>query len=114
MTKIISTTEHFQQFLTDPKGSFWDDLEAKTRQAWMRFLEAESERRRNLHVGYESYEYGPWPASGCNGHCERDFVTSFGALRLRIAHARGKRFLPPLAAATIPPWSSNWSAICPN
>jgi hypothetical protein len=36
------------------KESFWADLEATTRLAWKHFLEAESERMRNLYMGYES------------------------------------------------------------
>jgi putative transposase len=95
MAKIISIDEHFQHFLTDLKDSFWGDLEAKTRLAWKHFLEAESERMRHLYMGYESYERGPRPAAGYrNGYYERDFVTRFGTLRLRVARTRDKSFLP--------------------
>ncbi len=95
MAKIISIDEHFQHFLSDLKESFWGDLEAKTRLAWKHFLEAESERMRNLYMGYESYERGPRVAAGYrNGYYERDFVTRFGTLRLRIARTRDKGFLP--------------------
>jgi putative transposase len=95
MAKIISIDEHFQHFLTDLKESFWGDLEARTRQAWKQFLEAESERMRNLYMGYESYERGPRQVAGYrNGYYERDFVTRFGTLRLRIARTRDKSFLP--------------------
>ena len=95
MAKIISIDEHFQHFLTDLKDSFWGDLEQKTRLAWKQFLEAESERMRHLYMGYESYERGPRLAAGYrNGYYERDFVTRFGTLRLRIARTRDKSFLP--------------------
>ena len=95
MAKIISIDEHFQHFPTDLKESFWGDLEARTRLSWKQFLEAESERMRNLYMGYESYERGPRPTAGYrNGYYERDFVTRFGTLRLRIARTRGKSFLP--------------------
>ena len=95
MAKISSIDEHLQHFLTDLKESIWGDLEAKTRLAWKQFLEAESERMRNLYLGYESYERGPQAVAGYrNGYYERDFVTRFGTLRLRIARARGKGFLP--------------------
>ncbi len=95
MAKIISIDEHFQHFPTDLKESFWGDLEARTRLSWKQFLEAESERMRNLYMGYESYERGPRPAAGYrNGYYERDFLTRFGTLRLRIARTRGKSFLP--------------------
>jgi putative transposase len=95
MAKIISIDEHFQHFLADLKESFWGDLEARTRQTWKQFLEAESERMRNLYMGYESYERGPRQVAGYrNGYYERDFVTRFGTLRLRIARTRDKSFLP--------------------
>lgn len=95
MAKIVSISEHFQHFLTDLKESFWGDLEQKTRLAWKQFLESESQRMRNLSIGWESYERGPRPAGGYrNGYYLRDFVTRFGAIRLKIARSRGKSFLP--------------------
>ena len=95
MAKITTITEHFQHFLADLKESFWGSLEEKTRLAWKHFLEAESERMRNLYAGCESYERGQRPANKYrNGYYERDFVTRFGTIRLRIARARGKSFLP--------------------
>lgn len=96
MVKIVSISEHFQHFLTDLKESFWGDLERETQFAWKRFLEAESERERDRFAVLDSYERGPRrPAQYRNGYYERDFVTRFGTLRLRIARARGKSFLPP-------------------
>jgi putative transposase len=95
MAKIISIDEHFQHFLSDLKESFWGDLEQRTQRAWKQFLEAESERMRHQYMGYESYERGPRPAAVYrNGYYERDFVTRFGTLRLRIARTRDKSFLP--------------------
>ena len=95
MAKIISIDEHFQHLLNDLKDSFWGDLEAKTRLAWKQFFEADSERMRNLYMGVETYERGPRPVSDYrNGYYERDSVTRFGTLRLKIARTRGKSFLP--------------------
>lgn len=95
MAKITTITEHFQHFLVDLKEGFWGDLEAKTRLAWKHFLESESERMRNLYMGCESYERGTRPAGSYrNGYYERDFVTRFGTVRLKIARTRGKSFLP--------------------
>ncbi len=95
MAKITSITEHFQHFLTDLKESFWGDLETKTRLVWKQFFEAESERMRNLYAGCETYERTRRPVGGYrNGYYERDFVTRFGTIRLRIARARGKSVLP--------------------
>jgi putative transposase len=95
MAKIVSITEHFQHFLADLRESFWGDLEGRTQLAWKHFLEAESERMRNQFAVLDSYERGPRRASQYrNGYYERDLVTRFGTIRLRIARARGKSFLP--------------------
>jgi len=95
MAKIISIDEHFQHFLSDLKESFWGDLESKTKLAWKHFLEAESERMRDRFAVFDSYQRGQRPASHYrNGYYKRDFVTRFGSIRLRIARARGKSFLP--------------------
>ena len=96
MAKIVSITDHFQHFLNDLKDSFWGDLEARTKLSWKRFFESESERLRNAYAVCDSYERGPRrPGQYRNGYYERDFVTRFGTIRLRIARARGKSFLPP-------------------
>ncbi|HZP18052.1 MAG TPA: IS256 family transposase [Terriglobales bacterium] len=96
MAKIVSITEHFQHFLADLKESFWGDLEARTRLSWKRLFESESERLRDAYAVRDSYERGPRrPGQYRNGYYERDFVTRFGTIRLRIARARGKSFLPP-------------------
>lgn len=95
MAKIVSISEHFQHFLADLKESFWGDLEGRTQQAWKHFLEAESERMRDQYMVRDSYERGPGPSHGYrNGYYERDFVTRFGTIRLRIARTRDKSFLP--------------------
>jgi putative transposase len=96
MTKIVSITEHFQHFLSDLKESFWGDLEGRTKLAWKHLFESESERLRDRYAVLDSYERGPrQPRQYRNGYYERDFVTRFGTLRLRIARARDRSFLPP-------------------
>src|SRR5271157_2523492 len=95
MAKIIPITEHFQHFLTDMKESFWGDVYGQTKRAWQGFLELESQRQRDRFSGWGRYERG----SGLrrdyrNGYYERDFVTRFGTIRLRVARTRGKSFLP--------------------
>jgi putative transposase len=95
MAKIVSISEHFQHFVSDLKESFWGDLEGRTQLAWKHFLEAESERMRDQFAVFDSYERGRRPISHYrNGYYERDFVTRLGTIRLRIARARGKSFLP--------------------
>src|SRR5271157_3838818 len=96
MAKVTPITEHFQHFLLDLKESFWGDLYHHTKQAWKALLEQESERQRDRYSGWASYERGaPGPRDYRNGYYERDFLTRFGIIRLRIARTRGKNFLPP-------------------
>jgi transposase-like protein len=95
MAKIIPITEHFQHFLAEMKESFWGDLYGQTRQAWQQFFELESERQRDRFSGWASYERRPGKRRDYrNGYYERDFVTRFGTIRLRIARTREKSFLP--------------------
>ena len=96
MTKIVSIDERFQHFLADMKESFWGDLEGRTKLAWKHLFESESERLRDRYAVLDSHERGPrQPSQYRNGYYERDFVTRFGTIRLRIARARGRSFLPP-------------------
>lgn len=98
MAKItpIRATEQFQHFLEELKESFWGDLYGQTRQAWKRFWEQQSLRER------DSYMQSGWhdrvdPAERQdyrNGFYERDYVTRLGTVRLRIARARGRNFIP--------------------
>jgi transposase-like protein len=95
MAKIVPITEHFQHFLGEMKESFWGDLYGQTKLAWQRFFELQSERQRDRFSGWGRYvrrrgKRGDYR----NGYYERDFVTRFGTMRLRIARTRGKSFLP--------------------
>src|SRR5207302_1642106 len=95
MAKIIPITEHFQHFLAEMKESFWGDLYGQTRQAWQQFFELQSERQRDRFSGWGRYERRRGKRRDYrNGYYERDFVTRFGTIRLRIARTRGKSFLP--------------------
>src|SRR4029077_6334095 len=95
MAKIIPITEHFQHFLGEIKESFWGDVYGQTKLAWKQFFEADSERQRDRYAGRGTYQRRrnrrqPYR----NGYYERDFVTRFGTIRLRVARTRGKSFLP--------------------
>jgi transposase-like protein len=95
MAKIIPISEHFQHFLAEMKESFWGDLYGQTRQAWQRFFELQSERQRERFCGWGRHERRRGKRRVYrNGYYERDFVTRFGTIRLRIARTRGKSFLP--------------------
>jgi putative transposase len=95
MAKIIPITEHFQHFLGEMKESFWGDLYGETKLAWQRFFELQSERQRDRFSGWGRYERRRGKRGDYrNGYYERDFVTRFGTIRLRIARTRGQSFLP--------------------
>src|SRR4030088_2601668 len=95
MAKIIPITEHFQHLLAEMKESFWGDLYGQTQRAWQQFFELESERQRDRFSGAGRYERRRGRRRIYrNGYYERDFVTRFGTIRLRIARTREKSFLP--------------------
>jgi putative transposase len=95
MAKIIRIDEHIQHFLAEMKDSFWGDLYGQTRRAWQQFFELESERQRDRFSGWAPYERRRGKRRDYrNGYYERDFVTRFGTIRLRIARSRGRSFLP--------------------
>src|SRR6202158_6531378 len=95
MAKIIPITEQFQHFVQELQESFWGDLYGRTAQAWKQFFELDSERLRDRYAGWNRYRGGPRKAGGYrNGYYLLAFATPFGTIRLRIARARGKSFLP--------------------
>jgi transposase-like protein len=95
VAKITPITEHYQHFLADMKESFWGDVYGETQLAWKRFLELDSERQRDRYTVREAYRRrGSRGQPYRNGYYERDFVTRFGTLRLRVARTREKSFLP--------------------
>src|SRR5437763_12892882 len=95
MAKINPISEHFQHFLAEIKESFGGDLYGQTKLAWQRFFELQSERQRDRYSGWGRYERRRGRRRVYrNGYYERDFVTRFGTIRLRVARTREKSFLP--------------------
>jgi putative transposase len=95
MAKVTPISEHFQHFLAEMKESFWGELYGQTKLAWQRFFELQSERQRDRFSGWGRYERRRGRKPGYrNGYYERDFVTRFGTIRLRIARTREQSFLP--------------------
>jgi putative transposase len=94
MAKLTPITEQFQHFVSELQESFWGDLQGQVQQSMRRLFELLSERQRDLYmVGpRHSRQKGRWDYR--NGYYERDFVTRFGTLRLRIARTRKRGFLP--------------------
>jgi transposase-like protein len=95
MLKLAPATEQFQHFINNLQESFWGDLNGRTREAWKKFFEADSERQRDRFAVVDAYERNAEQRRDYrNGYYERDFVTVLGTLRLRIARTRGQSFLP--------------------
>ena len=95
MRKVAAIREQFQHFWEELSESFWGDLYGRTRLAWKKLWEAESirERERYCGVGWQERSSDS-ERDNRNGFYERDDVTRFGTIRLRIARTRGKNFLP--------------------
>ena len=52
MAKVIPINERFQHFVEELQETFWGDLYGRTRQAWKKFFELESERIRERYAGW--------------------------------------------------------------
>jgi putative transposase len=94
MAKVTPITEHFQHFVAELKESFWGDLQGEAQRAATRFFALLSERQRDLYMVSPRYGREEKRKDYRNGYYERDFVTRFGTLRLRIARTRKRGFLP--------------------
>src|SRR3974390_1335336 len=94
MAKVTPITEHFQHFVSELKESFWGDLQGQVQQSMRRLFELLSERQRDLYMVSPRHSRQKPRQDYRNGYYQRDFVTRFGTLRLRIARTRKKGFLP--------------------
>src|SRR6516162_4512913 len=94
MAKVIPITEQFQHFVSELKESFWGDLQGQVQQSMRRLFELLSERQRDLYTVSPRHGRQKPRRDYRNGYYERDFVTRFGTLRLRIARTRKRGFLP--------------------
>ncbi len=87
-------TEQFQHFMTDLREQFWGDVYRHVGESFQRALERLSVEARDRYLGVREYERGPARTDSRNGFYERDLVTLFGTLRVRIARTRRQGFLP--------------------
>ena len=96
MAKLQRNSEQVQHYFDELKDQFWGDANKLAKNAFKKFLDDWSERERDQFVGLRRYErYDPDKCPDYrNGYYERDWVTVFGTVRLRIARTRGKAFLP--------------------
>jgi len=58
MKKLAPESEHFQHFFEEVREDFWQGLYTRTREAWKKFFDAESERERDRYCGLGWYERG--------------------------------------------------------
>jgi hypothetical protein len=58
MAKVTPISEQFQHFFEEAHEDFWGSLYERTKQAWKRFLDADSQRQRDLYCGLDWYERG--------------------------------------------------------
>ena len=106
MAKVtpIRMTEQFEHFLEDLKDSFWGDVCGKTRLCLKRWLEQDSLDQRDQYMRQEPGESSEGPSKRYrNGFYERDWVTKFGTIRLRIARTRDKELFADGAAGVPTP-----------
>jgi transposase-like protein len=95
MKNVTPMTEQFQHFVEEIREDFWGDVYQKGQEALKKFFESDSERQRDRYLGWGWYQRScELERDYRNGYYERDYVTRFGRLRIRIARTRGKAFLP--------------------
>jgi len=98
MRKLQRNNEQIQHYFSELRDQFWGDVNQHAKNGLKKFLEDWSERERDQFVGlrrYERYVAGEEQRPEYrNGYYERDWVTRFGTVRIRIARSRGKAFLP--------------------
>ena len=94
MAKVTPITEQFQHFVSELQESFWGDLQGQVQHSMRRLFELLSERQRDLYMVKPRHSRQKPRQDYRNGCYERDFVTRFGTLRLRIARSRKRGFLP--------------------
>ena len=94
MRTLAPWTEQFQHFTDEVRDQFWGDVYRHTKEVWQQSLERLSVEARDRALGVRDYERVPGRADSRNGFYERDLVTLFGTLRVRIARTRQQAFLP--------------------
>jgi putative transposase len=91
------STEQFQAFRGEVRESFWGQVRWRTQHALQQMLEADSEQQMAEYLGLARYERSEEPeerVDSRNGYYERDYVTPWGSIRLRVRRTRKRSFLP--------------------
>jgi putative transposase len=94
MKTLAPWTEQFQHFVGAVRDEFWGDLYRHTREVWQQSLERLSVDARDQYLGVREYARQPGRQDTRNGFYEREVVTVFGTLRIRVARTRQQAFLP--------------------
>jgi len=94
--RVKNSTQRFQVFVQDVQESFWGDFQGRTREMLKKLLEADAEQQMAEHLGLQWHERVPSAkrVDYRNGFYERNYVTQFGVIRLRIPRTRQRSFLP--------------------
>src|SRR5258708_18138467 len=94
--RVKNSTQRFQAFVQDVQESFWGDFQGRTREMLKKLLEADAEQQMAEHLGLQWHERARSAkrVDYRNGFYERNYVTPFGVLRLRIPRTRQRSFLP--------------------
>ncbi len=94
--RVKNSTQRFQAFVQDVQESFWGDFQGRTREMLKKLLEADAEQQMAEHLGLQWHERARSAkrVDYRNGFYERNYVTQFGVLRLRIPRTRQRSFLP--------------------
>jgi len=91
------STEQFQAFRGEVRESFWGQVRWRTQHLLQQILEADSEQQMAEYLGLARYERREKPEErrdSRNGFYERDYVTPWGSIRLRVRRTRKRSFLP--------------------
>lgn len=91
------STEQFQAFRGEVRESFWGQVRWRTQHVLQQILEADSEQQMAEYLGLARYERSQEPEERMdsrNGCYERDYVTPWGSIRLRVRRTRKRSFLP--------------------
>ena len=94
MAKVTAISEHFQHFLAEMKESFGGICSRRRSWPGTVFRGAIGAAAGPVRATSATSGGGTGAPRYRNGYYEREFVTRFGTIRLRIARTREKSFLP--------------------
>jgi putative transposase len=91
------STEQYAIYKQESTEEFLGQIRCKSQLAVQRMLEDDSQQQMADYLGFRRYQHSPEPEQRLdsrNGFYERDYVTAFGVIRLRVPRTRQRSFLP--------------------